>query len=151
MCFKSIKIKIKKIVLRRKIDTINTQIHDCYGVKVPGAYLRKIAPMANTDIVFYIYYLLIISPGIDVYVFYMVFCEITSRKLFKQYFLGRSHMGTLGTKTSQWHPFKWRPRHVPFLPCPRYATVCSLSWLGTDTSIKRNKVKLVYWTKTSFS
>ena len=31
-----------------------------------GAYLRKIAPMASTKIAFYIYYLLIISPGIHV-------------------------------------------------------------------------------------
>ena len=34
-------------------------------------------------------------------------------------------MGTLGTKrlikTSQWHPFEWRPGHVPYLPYPRYA------------------------------
>jgi len=31
-------------------------------------------------------------------------------------------MGTLGAKTSQWRPFKWRPEHVPYLPYPRYAT-----------------------------
>jgi hypothetical protein len=31
---------------------------------IPGAYLRKIVPMASTKIAFYIYYLLIISPGI---------------------------------------------------------------------------------------
>jgi hypothetical protein len=30
----------------------------------PGAHQRKIAPMASTKIAFYIYYLLIISPGI---------------------------------------------------------------------------------------
>ena len=28
---------------------------------------------------------------------------------------------------------------------------CSLSWLGTGTSMKRDGVKLVYWTKTAFS
>ena len=67
----------------------------------PGAYLRKIAPMASTKIAFYIYYLLIISPGIHVCVLHG-FCKITSRKLFKKYFLGRFHMGTLGAKTSQW-------------------------------------------------
>ena len=38
-------------------------------------------------------------------------------KLFKKSFLGRSHLGTLGVKTSQ-----WRPGQVPFLPYPRYAT-----------------------------
>ena len=40
------------------------------------AYLRKIAPMASTQIAFYIYYLLIISPGIHVYVYYMVFAKL---------------------------------------------------------------------------
>ena len=29
-----------------------------------GAYLQKIVPMTNTKIVFYIYYILIISPGL---------------------------------------------------------------------------------------
>jgi hypothetical protein len=62
--------------------------------------LQKIAPMASTKIAFYIYYLLIISPGIHVCVLHG-FCKITLRKLFKKSFLGRSHMGTLGTKTSQ--------------------------------------------------
>jgi hypothetical protein len=36
----------------------------------------KIAPMASTKIAFYIYYLLIISPGIHVYVYYMVFAKL---------------------------------------------------------------------------
>ena len=40
-----------------------------------GLYLRKITPMASTKIAFYIYYLLIISPGIHVYVYYMVFAN----------------------------------------------------------------------------
>ena len=43
-------------------------------------------------------------------------------KIFKNIFLGRSHMGTLGDKTSQWRLFKWLPGHVPYLPYPRYAT-----------------------------
>jgi hypothetical protein len=38
------------------------------SISYPGAYLRKIA--------FYIYYLLIISPGIHVYVYYMVFVKL---------------------------------------------------------------------------
>jgi hypothetical protein len=71
--------------------------------------------MASTKIAFYIYYLLIISPGIHVYVYYMVFAKLL--KLLKKCFLERFHMGTLGTKTSQ-----WRPVHVPYLPYPRYAT-----------------------------
>ena len=44
---------------------------------VPGPkYLRKIAPMASTKTEFYIYYLLIISPGIHVYVYYMGFAKL---------------------------------------------------------------------------
>jgi hypothetical protein len=39
-------------------------------------YLWKIAPMASTKIAFYIYYLLIISPGIHVYVYYMIFAKL---------------------------------------------------------------------------
>jgi hypothetical protein len=42
------------------------------ATELTGAYLRKIAPVASTKIAFYIYYLLIISPGIHVYVYYMV-------------------------------------------------------------------------------
>ena len=41
-----------------------------------GAYLREIPPMASTKIAFYIYYLLIISPGIHVYVYYMIFAKL---------------------------------------------------------------------------
>jgi hypothetical protein len=55
--------------------------------------------MTSTKIAFYIYYLLIISPVIHVYVYYMVFAKLLKN------LLGRSHMGTLGAKTSQWH---WR-------------------------------------------
>lgn len=34
-----------------------------------GPYLREVVPMASTKIAFYIYYLLM-SPGINVYVYY---------------------------------------------------------------------------------
>jgi hypothetical protein len=57
--------------------------------------------MASTKIAFYIYYLLIISPGIHVYVYYMVFAKLFQENYLKESFLGRSHMGTLGAKTSQ--------------------------------------------------
>jgi hypothetical protein len=60
---------------KTKINTINTQIHDCSGAKESGAYLRKIAPMASSDIAFYFYHLLIICPGIHVYVYYMIFAK----------------------------------------------------------------------------
>ena len=83
-----------------------------------GAYLRKIAHMASTKIAFYIYNLLIISPGIHVYVYYMVFFNIISRTLFKKSVLGRSHMGTLRAKTSQWRPLQvvHRARALPAIP-----------------------------------
>ena len=52
----------------------------------------------------------------------MVFANLLQEMYLKKLFLGRSHMGTLGPKrlkkNSQWHP-----RHVPYLPYPRYATV----------------------------
>ena len=48
-----------------------------------GAYLRKIAPMVSTKIAFYIYYLLIISPGIHVYVYYMVFAKLLQENYLK--------------------------------------------------------------------
>jgi hypothetical protein len=51
-----------------------------------GAYLRKIAPMASTKITFYIYYLLIISPGIHVYVYYMVFAKLLKENYSKNIF-----------------------------------------------------------------
>jgi hypothetical protein len=93
----------------KECDLLQTQgAHFCHICA--GAYLRKIAP----KITFYICYLLIISPGLCVL---HDFGKITSRKLFKKSFLGRSHMGTLGAKTS-----RWRPGHVPYLPYPRYAT-----------------------------
>ena len=51
-----------------------------------GAYLRKIAPMPSTKIAFYIYYLLIISPGIHVYVYYMVFSILLQENYLKNLF-----------------------------------------------------------------
>jgi hypothetical protein len=69
--------------------------------------------MASTKIAFYIYYLSIISPGSRVYVYYMVFA-----KLFKKSFLGRSHMGKLGAKTSQWRPLQVAPRARALLAIP---------------------------------
>ena len=53
-------------------------------------------------------------------VYYMVFAKLLRENYLKKYFLGRFHMGTLGAKTS-----RWRPGHVPYLPCPRYATDCT--------------------------
>ena len=50
---------------------------------ISGTYLRKIAPMASTEIAFYIYYLLIISPGIHVYVYYMVFAKLLQENYLK--------------------------------------------------------------------
>jgi hypothetical protein len=41
-----------------------------------GAYLRKIAHMASTNIALYIYHLLIISPCIHFYVYYMFFAKL---------------------------------------------------------------------------
>jgi hypothetical protein len=51
-----------------------------------GAYLWKIAPMASTNIAFYIYYLLIISPGIHVYVYYMVVAKLLQENYLKNLF-----------------------------------------------------------------
>ena len=51
-----------------------------------GAYLRKIAPMTSTKIAFYVYYLLIISPGIHVYVYYMVFAKLLQENYLKNLF-----------------------------------------------------------------
>ena len=66
----------------------------------PEAYIRKIAPMASTNIAFYIYYLLIISPGNHVYVYYMGFAKLLQENYLKNLFR-TFHMGTLGAKTSQ--------------------------------------------------
>ena len=83
----------------------------------PGVYLRKIAPMASTKIAFYIYYLLIISPGIHVYVYYMVFAKLLQENYLNN-LLGRSHMGTLGAKTSQWRPLQVPPWARALLAIP---------------------------------
>ena len=42
--------------------------------------------MASTEIAFYIYYLLIISPGIHVYVYYMVFAKLLQENYLKNMF-----------------------------------------------------------------
>ena len=52
----------------------------------PGAHQRKIAPMASTKLAFYIYYLLIISPNIHVYVYYMVFAKLLQENYLKNLF-----------------------------------------------------------------
>jgi hypothetical protein len=43
--------------------------------------------MASTKIAFYIYYLLIISPGIHVYVYYMVFAKLLQENYLINLFL----------------------------------------------------------------
>jgi hypothetical protein len=74
--------------------------------------------MASTKIAFYIYYLLIISPGIHVYMYYMVFAKLLQKNYLKNLFLGRSHMGTLGAKTSQWRPLQVVARARALLAIP---------------------------------
>ena len=44
------------------------------------------------------------------------------KKIILKIFLGRSHMGTLGAKTSQWRPLQVAPRTRAYLSYPRYAT-----------------------------
>ena len=77
--------------------------------------------MASTKIAFYIYYLLTISPGIHVYVtynvYYMVFAKLLQEN-YSNFFLGRSHMGTLCAKTSQWRPLQVAPRPRALLAIP---------------------------------
>ena len=46
------------------------------------------------------------------------FLQIISRKLLKKIFLGGSHMGTLGDKTSQWRPLQMAPRTHAILAIP---------------------------------
>jgi hypothetical protein len=46
------------------------------------------------------------------------FCKITSRKWFNKSFLGRSHMVTLGAKTSQWRPLQVAPMARALLAIP---------------------------------
>jgi hypothetical protein len=43
-------------------------------------------------------------------------------------------MVTLGAKTSQWRPFKWRPGPVPYLPYPRHFLFDSLENLTIVTN-----------------
>jgi hypothetical protein len=74
--------------------------------------------MASTNIAFYIYYLLMISPGIYVYVYYMVFAKFLQENYLKNLFLGRSHMGTLGAKTSQSRPLQVALRARALLAIP---------------------------------
>jgi hypothetical protein len=56
--------------------------------------------MASTKIAFNIHYLIIISAGINVYVYYMVFAKLLQENYLKN-MLGCSHIETLGAKTSQ--------------------------------------------------
>ena len=51
-----------------------------------GLYLRKITPMASTKIAFYIYYLLIISPCIHVYMYNMVFAKLLQENYLRNLF-----------------------------------------------------------------
>ena len=92
------------------------------GGGLPEAYLRKIPSMASTKIAFYIYYLLIliISPGIHVYVYYMVFAKLLQENYFKNLFQDVPiYMGTLGSKTSQWRPLQVAPRAPALLAIPQ--------------------------------
>jgi hypothetical protein len=62
------------------------ETHEKKVVITAGANLRKIAPMASTKIAFYIYYLLMISPGIHVYVYYMIFAKLLQENYLKNLF-----------------------------------------------------------------
>ena len=73
--------------------------------------------MASTKIAFYIYDLLIISPGIHVYVYYMGFAKLLQENYLKNLFR-TFHMGTLGAKTSQWHPLQVAPSARALLAIP---------------------------------
>jgi hypothetical protein len=75
----------------------------------------------------------------------MVFAKLLQENYLKNLFLGRSHMGTLGTKTSQ-----WRPGHVHYLPYPRYATSWSLSNIVLEymSNIHDVVLKLLYGIET---
>ena len=73
--------------------------------------------MASTKITFYIYYLLIISPGIHVYAYYMVSAKLLQEN-YLIFFFGRSHMVSLGAKTSQWRPLQVAPRARTLLAIP---------------------------------
>jgi len=47
----------------------------------------------------------------------MVFAKLLQENYLKN-ILGRSHMGTLGAETSQWHPFQVVPRARALLAIP---------------------------------
>ena len=75
--------------------------------------------MASTKIAFYIYYLLIISPGIHVYVYYMIFAKLLQENYLNNLFKDVPiYMGTLGAKTSQWRPLQVAPRARALLAIP---------------------------------
>ena len=72
----------------QKIKVNHFQKYNQYELRQhkPGAYLQKIASMAVL-FAFYIYYLLIISPGIiHFYVYYMVFAKLLQENYFKNLF-----------------------------------------------------------------
>ena len=62
----------------------------------------------------------------------MVLAKLLQEYYFKNHFLGRSHVGTVGAKTSQWRPLQVTPRHVPYLPYHRYATALTHNIFVTD-------------------
>ena len=72
--------------LHKKLMIEQHETHEKKVVITAGAYLRKIAPMASTKIAFYIYYLLIISPDIHVYVYYMIFAKLLQENYLKNLF-----------------------------------------------------------------
>jgi hypothetical protein len=74
--------------------------------------------MTSTKIAFYIYYLLIISPGIHVYVYYMVFAKLLQENYLKNLFYDIAIWGTLGAKTFQWHPLQVALRACALLAIP---------------------------------
>ena len=78
--------------------------------------------MASTKIAFYIYYLLIISPGIHVHVYYIVFAKLLQENYSKNLLQDVPIWEHQALKPLSGAPFKWRPGHVPYLPYPRYAT-----------------------------
>ena len=51
-------------------------------------------------------------------VYYMIFATLLQENYLKNRFLGRSHKGTLGAKTSQLHPLQVAPRARALLPIP---------------------------------
>jgi hypothetical protein len=48
----------------------------------------------------------------------MVFAKLLQENYLKNLFLGRSHMGTLGAKTSQWRPLQVALRARALLAIP---------------------------------